>query len=234
MSATVISPEPPSVDPFLRQLRSACLERAGIDVRFMAGMPAMRRKLAELDGMPATERLSIITRFGPRAQGPSTHARTTRVIVPPEIATGQTYDHLLALAEDGADVRLSTRATRRLSIVNRKVALVDLTGVLDRGEPETVRINNAALIRMAVSHFERIWAAAAPLTGSAAITISRFTDRQRRVLEMLADGLTDEQVSRELGLSSRSIRSEMACVRQVLGARSRFEAGMKYAELIRA
>lgn len=234
MSATVISPEPPAVDPFLRQLRNACLERAGIDVRFMAGMPAMRRKLAELDSMAATERLSIITRFGPRAQGPSTHARSTRIIVPPEIATGPTLDHLVALSDDGAEVRLSTRATRRMSVVNRKVALVELTGVLDRGEPETVRINNAALIRLSVSHFEQIWTSAAPLLETAAVTINRFTDRQRRVLEMLADGLTDEQVSRELGLSSRSIRSEMACVRRVLGARSRFEAGMKYAELIRS
>ncbi len=233
MSATVISPEPPVVDPFLRQLRSACLERAGIDVRFMAGMPAMRRKLAELDGTRATERLSIVTRFGPRAPGPATPARTTRMMVPPEIATGQTLEHLLALTEEGADVRLSERATRRMSIVNRKIALVDLTGVLGRGEPETVRINNPALIRMTVSHFEQIWASAAPLTGPSAITINRFTDRQRRVLEMLADGLTDEQVSRELGLSSRSIRSEMACVRQLLGARSRFEAGMKYAALVR-
>ncbi|WP_425307806.1 LuxR C-terminal-related transcriptional regulator [Ammonicoccus fulvus] len=234
MSATVISPEPPAVDPFLRQFRSACLERAGIDVRFMSGMPAMRRKLSELDGMRASERLSIITRFGPRPQGPSARARATRVLVPPEIATGPTLDHLVALSEEGVDVRLSERATKRLTIVNRKIALVELTGVLGRGEPESVRINNPALIRMAASRFEQIWATAAPLTDTAAITINRFTDRQRRVLEMLADGLTDEQVSRELGLSARSIRSEMACVRQVLGARSRFEAGMKYAELIRA
>lgn len=234
MSATAAIPDPTGTEPFLRQLRSACLERAGIDVRFLSGMPAMRRKLAELDAVHATERLSVITRFGPRAQAQPALARVTRIIVPPEITTGQTLDHLLALTEDGADVRVSAQATRRMSIVNRKVALVDLSGLQGRTESETVRINNAALIRMTVSHFEQMWRASAPLVGGVAVTLGRFTDRQRRVLDLLAGGMTDEQVSRELGLSSRSIRSEMASIRHVLGAQSRFEAGMKYAALLHA
>lgn len=232
MPAPALSSEQSGTEQFLRQLRESALERAGIDVRFLAGMPALRRKTAELEAAPANERLSVITRFGPRAAHPTGLANVTRIIVPPDITTGQSLDHLMALCEQGAHVRVSARAVRRLTVVNRAVALVDISGLHGRSESEAVRINNSDLIRLVVGHFDQLWRSAVPLTSGSPVTLDRFTERQRRVLELLAEGMTDEQVSRDLGLSSRSVRSEVAAIRQVLGAQSRFEAGMKYAALL--
>lgn len=59
----------------------------------------------------------------------------------------------------------------------------------------------------------------------------QFTARQRRILQMLADGHSDESIARQLGLSSRSIRAEVATIRGALNAESRFQIGMRYAEL---
>lgn len=231
MPAPLSAREPAVSDAFSRRLRALCLDRAGVDVRFLAGMPALLRKSAELQTAPATERLSVITGFPRRAAAEP--APVTRIIVPPSAASGPQLESLQTLCAGGAQVRVSSRATRHLTIVNRTVALVDLT-TAPNDAAEAVQINHPELVRLTVSHFEQLWQGAAPLTGKNRVTLECFTDRQRRVLELLAGGRTDEQVGRQLGLSSRSVRTEMAEIRRMLGARSRFEAGMRYAQLQRS
>ncbi|WP_432559990.1 helix-turn-helix transcriptional regulator [Granulicoccus sp. GXG6511] len=229
MSARV---EETASDPFARRLREQCLTRAGIDVRFLSGMPAMRRATAQLEAMPASERLAVVTRFGPRATRPILSAAVTRIVVPPSATSGTARDQVDALGDGGAHIRVSPRAIRRLTVVNRSVALVDVTSAEGRAEREGVRILNADLIRSVVGHFEDLWSTAAPLNDSGPPTLDRFTARQRRILELLAQGMTDDMVSRELEVSTRSVRTEVAIIREVLGAASRFEAGMRYAEIL--
>lgn len=215
-------------EQFLQHLREACLTRVGIDVRFLSGMPALRRAAVQLDAMAATERLSVLPRLGLRAAKPVMSATVTRLVVPPGLASGPSVDHLRELSATGAHIRVSPCATHRLTVVNRTIAVADLSIA---GRSEGVRIRHADLIRGVVAHFEELWHSAVPLAGSDQVTLERFTPRQRRILELLAEGMTDEMVSRELGLSTRSVRAEVAAIRQVLGAASRFEAGMKYAAL---
>jgi DNA-binding CsgD family transcriptional regulator len=225
------SPESSRSDAFARQLRILCLDRAGVDVRFLAGMPALRRKAAELEQVPASERLAVITEFALRPATPVGRGAATRIVVPPAAITGHQLEHLHALRADGARIRVNARATRPMTILNRATALIDLTGVQGAANHESVQINNPDLVRLAVGQFEQLWRSAIPLTGRTPVTLDSFTERQRRVLELLSGGRTDEQVGRELGLSSRSVRTEVAAIRQRLGAQSRFQAGMRYAEL---
>ncbi|WP_250008308.1 LuxR C-terminal-related transcriptional regulator [Actinoplanes sp. M2I2] len=51
-------------------------------------------------------------------------------------------------------------------------------------------------------------------------------ERERRLLGLLATGLTDESVAARLGLSERTVRRTMASIMARLGARSRFQAGL--------
>lgn len=215
-------------EQFLQHLRETCLTRVGIDVRFLSGMPALRRAAVQLDTMAATERLSVLPRFGLRAAKAFVPATVTRLIVPPILARGASLDHLRSLSATGTDVRVSPCATHRLTVVNRRVAVADLSSG-DRSEG--VRIRHADLIRGLVGHFEELWHTAVPLADDERVTLDRFTPRQRQTLELLAEGMTDEMVSRALGVSTRSVRAEVAAIRQLLGAASRFEAGMKYATL---
>lgn len=231
MSTPALNPQMVGTDTFPQQLRSLCLDRAGVDVRFFSGMPALRRKTAELEQSPATERLSVITRFSLRpAHRASGHAARTRIIVPPSATTGHQLQHLEALHSAGAQIRISPKATRRLTIHNRALALVEITGP-DGADVESVQISNQDLVRLVINQFDLLWTSATPLRGSETLSLGSFTDRQLSVLELLATGRTDEQVGRVLGLSSRSVRTEVAAIRRVLGVQSRFEAGMRYAEL---
>src|SRR5690606_15212735 len=50
-------------------------------------------------------------------------------------------------------------------------------------------------------------------------------ERDRRILGLLATGATDQQISRSLGVSTRTVERRVALVMQVLGAATRFQAG---------
>lgn len=226
--------------PFWGRLRDYCQQRVGTRVRFISGMPAIRRKFADLEQLECEEQLRLVPHFGPAGvpRGNSLPTSQTRVrsIVAPEMLSGQSLEHLDDLQDRGWQIRSSTAAERKLVVVNRSVALIDISGTEQFRDPEGVWISDPDVLRPVIKHFEKLWHLSTPLTAPAKAPQptpqdSRFTPRQVRVLELLSEGLTDDQISRELGVSSRSIRSEVAAIRKVLGAQSRFQAGLRYAQL---
>jgi len=56
-----------------------------------------------------------------------------------------------------------------------------------------------------------------------------LTAQQREVVRLLAEGLTDEGISRRIGVSLRTVRRIASELMVRLTARSRFEAGVKAA-----
>lgn len=58
-----------------------------------------------------------------------------------------------------------------------------------------------------------------------------LSDRERAVLRMLAAGYTDASVARALGISTRTLRRMTTVILEKIGARSRFEAGVRAATL---
>ena len=50
------------------------------------------------------------------------------------------------------------------------------------------------------------------------------TEAQLRVMTLVADGFTDREVARTLGLSQHTVRQHIFAVRRVLNARSRTQA----------
>ncbi|MGI5399732.1 DNA-binding response regulator [Streptomyces sp. CA-135486] len=55
-------------------------------------------------------------------------------------------------------------------------------------------------------------------------------DEARRILRMLSEGHTDETASRQLGMSLRTYRRRVAELMALLGATSRFQAGIRARE----
>ena len=78
--------------------------------------------------------------------------------------------------------------------------------------------------------FERIWPTAAPLRDISHVDPTGLTAREREVLAVLSVGGTDEAAAARLGLSVRTVRRVVSDVMAQLGARSRFQAGIKAAE----
>lgn len=63
---------------------------------------------------------------------------------------------------------------------------------------------------------------------------SPISPREWQVLQLLAQGCTDEAVARSLGVSLRTVRRVTAELMDRLGARSRFQAGLKSARIFAA
>ncbi len=55
--------------------------------------------------------------------------------------------------------------------------------------------------------------------------------RRERVLRLLADGLTDDAIARRIGVSVRTVRNDVASTMVGLDARSRFQAGVRAAQM---
>ncbi|MFD0383713.1 helix-turn-helix transcriptional regulator [Streptomyces stramineus] len=71
-----------------------------------------------------------------------------------------------------------------------------------------------------------VWVKAVPLT-----RYQQLRDRLRRdsgmeILRLLGEGYTDEAAARELDISVRTYRRRVADIMRLLGARSRFQAGV--------
>jgi DNA-binding NarL/FixJ family response regulator len=102
-------------------------------------------------------------------------------------------------------------------------------------------VRQSALIAGLRNLFERIWEPAQELLPSALGSPDALgsqsqigeggviTDQDRRLLAMLASGVTDETAAREIGVSVRHLRRRISRLMSMLGARSRFEAGVEAA-----
>ncbi|MEV8633111.1 helix-turn-helix transcriptional regulator [Streptosporangium sp. NPDC051023] len=88
---------------------------------------------------------------------------------------------------------------------------------------------NFHLVRAAVvvaalrSLFEELWVRAAPLPWA------HRCDGMTRVLRLAAQGVCDEMIARQLGISVRTVRARFADAMAELGAQTRFQAGAEAA-----
>jgi DNA-binding NarL/FixJ family response regulator len=58
----------------------------------------------------------------------------------------------------------------------------------------------------------------------------RLSERERQLLRLLTAGYTDESAAVRLGISVRTVRRTVSGIMDRLGARSRFQAGVKAAD----
>ena len=129
----------------------------------------------------------------------------------------------------GAEVRTAPVLTIRMLIYDRRVALVPV-------DPQNSSLGAAQVVDVGTvtaltALFDQVWCSARPITEtSVPVDESGLTPQERELLALLSRGLTDEMAGRRLGLSARSVRRIMAGLMARLGARSRFEAGLKACE----
>ncbi|MEH0416245.1 DNA-binding response regulator [Streptomyces sp. B21-083] len=88
-----------------------------------------------------------------------------------------------------------------------------------------------ALVSGAYALFEAAWEAATDLAVFFQPERPQIGTQARTVLSALASGATDAAAARELGMSLRTYRRRVAELLVMLGADSRFQAGMRAGEL---
>lgn len=135
--------------------------------------------------------------------------------------------YLLELTALGVHVRVSPTVPKRVVILDEEVAVVPIDPADSRAGALVVR--QAGLVAGLVDLFRHAWDGAEEVAFEAAADDgdSPIDDIDRRLLVLLSSGCTDELAAREFAISVRHLRRRIARLMALLGARSRFEAGVE-------
>ncbi|UQX04025.1 helix-turn-helix transcriptional regulator [Streptomyces sp. RerS4] len=150
-----------------------------------------------------------------------------RMILPTRLlADEEAFEQLCELSDLGAEIRLSPHELPTATVFDGRLALLDGAGGPSH-EMAVVRDTDTAKA-MAVLH-NAVWDAAVDLTALG----GGWTEGENslRVLRTLSQGHTDEVAARDLGLSVRTYRRHIASLMHRLEATSRFQAGVRAAQL---
>ncbi|AHH94778.1 helix-turn-helix transcriptional regulator [Kutzneria albida] len=124
----------------------------------------------------------------------------------------------------GAQPRVVPTLPINAVLVDRSVAVV----LRERG---AVVNRTAATVAPLCALADQLWARGTTVYGGATPQPAGQAPRHRRVLRLLAEGLTDDAIARQVGVSVRTVRNDMAAAMVSLDARSRFQAGVRAAQL---
>lgn len=135
-----------------------------------------------------------------------------------------TSDYATWLTSMGGQVRTVPALPMRMIICDREVAVVPVNAEDSRQGALVVRYHG--VVRALTELFEVVWAQGVPLGAeSRPAAQNEASERDRVLLKLLSEGMTDQGIARKLGLSVRTIRRLMSDLMKRLDAQSRFEAG---------
>ena len=162
--------------------------------------------------------------FGPRDVCPGVRYRA---LFPDSARTAPALSRRLgALALAGVAVRTTPVVMMNALVIDGQ------TAVLPADSPDNtvavLRLNS--VIAAATGFFERVWPDAVPFGDSDVVMAAELSWREQEVLRLMALGCTDEHAAAQLGISVRTVRRMVAQLMNRLGARSRFQAGVKAAD----
>ncbi|MET9803749.1 helix-turn-helix transcriptional regulator [Streptomyces sp. NPDC006368] len=136
-----------------------------------------------------------------------------------------TVEHATWLAGLGGQVRTVPSLPTRLILTDRKTALIPVSS--DDSAAGAVVLTGQGTLAALCALFETVWAGAQPLGDTVPVDAHGLTGQQATVVRLLAEGHTDEAIAKRLGVSHRTARRIASELMERLGARSRFEAGVR-------
>ncbi len=211
-------------------------------VERLTGLDAIRDRLEELSFFTRTSVFSIQP-GGPQSREALEAARPLdlrgirrgvemRVIYEASVLEDELNRvYLRELVMGGTKVRVTRQQLERMVIMDGQVAVVPVDPANSRRGALIVR--NPGLVAGFLDLFHRAWQDAEELPwqaeGAEQPVANTITQQDKRILELLASGCTDETSAREVGVSVRHLRRAISRLMQELGANSRFEAGVEAA-----
>lgn len=162
--------------------------------------------------------------FGPRDVRPGLRYRA---IYPDTARTTPTAcRHLGAMSLAGVAVRTMPYIPMNALVIDGSIAVLPS----DTANSSVAVLRLTSVVTTAMELFERIWPDAVPLAGDDLPDDTDLSGREQEMLRLLALGATDEVAAAQLGISVRTVRRMVAQIMNRLGARSRFQAGVKAAD----
>lgn len=119
-------------------------------------------------------------------------------------------------------------APRAAAGVNVRAVIIDRSLAVVLGQPGYVQmLSGGPAFDSLLATADYLWEHSIELRSAAEVRNAAHRPRHEMVLELLAEGLTDQTISRRIGVSVRTVRNDVALVMSSLGARSRFQAGVR-------
>lgn len=137
--------------------------------------------------------------------------------------------HIRHMIDKGAEVRTAPTLPAYVIIVDPKAALV--MDDPDNPEAGAMLVRGQGLVAALRALFDQIWSAATPLGSRSRPNGLGLDAQEQEIVRLLAHGDTDEAVARKIGVSVRTARRMTADLMRRLDAKSRFQAGVRAAEL---
>ncbi|MBC9717587.1 response regulator transcription factor [Streptomyces sp. TRM66268-LWL] len=133
----------------------------------------------------------------------------------------------LVLSGEDPEVYFFGYGPLQMKIVDRVEVL--LAGPVVRNRTTVIVVRDAACVAAARHYWDAVRATAYPCAAEEP-PADGLTERQRRVVALLLTCSSDEQIARRLGLSVRTVRTEVAVILDLLDAPTRFVAGVRLRE----
>lgn len=138
--------------------------------------------------------------------------------------------HSAQLSVDaGEQARVRARVPIKMMHVDDAVALV----TMDRtGSGGGLQVRSPALLELLAEWFDLLWTDSSTATWSTAFEPAEepLGAAHRRVLQLMAAGLTDEAIAARTSASVRTVRRQVSAILDALRAESRFAAGVAAAK----
>ncbi|MGK4580140.1 LuxR C-terminal-related transcriptional regulator [Kitasatospora sp. HPMI-4] len=129
------------------------------------------------------------------------------------------------LAELGGEVRTAPELPTRMIIFDRSTALIPVSNEDTRAG--AVVLTGQGTLTALCALFENVWTSAQPLTSGTVRDEEGLSAQEATIIRLLSQGLTDEAIAKRLAVSSRTARRQATDLMERLGARSRFEFGVR-------
>ncbi|MFC4115740.1 helix-turn-helix transcriptional regulator [Nonomuraea zeae] len=140
--------------------------------------------------------------------------------------------HTRRAVADGEQARLG-QVPVKLAVADARTAILPLVSDDDRAVESALVVHPSALLDALVGLFETLWRAAVPLHLTPEDILEPEVWPQTpdtEVLALLAAGMKDDAIARQLGLSPRTVQRRVQVLCERLGARTRFHAGFLAAQ----
>ncbi|MBI4729581.1 MAG: hypothetical protein HY775_08810 [Acidobacteria bacterium] len=130
----------------------------------------------------------------------------------------------------GEEARTIARVPMKMVVADRRVALLPLS--LQKADTGALVVHRSMLLDALTTLFEILWAQATPVGFGGTLPDVQgpsLSDEDHDLLLLLATGLKDQAIARQLGIGLRTLARRISALMTSLGAETRFQAGLEAA-----